>query len=59
MEEEDEIVLITNRGTLIRTPVRDISLMGRNTQGVKLINLLRDERLVGVERVVEDGEVVI
>lgn len=59
VEEEDEIVLITNRGTLIRTPVCDISLMGRNTQGVKLINLLEGERLVGVERIVEDGEAAI
>ncbi|MGR6034353.1 MAG: DNA gyrase subunit A [Candidatus Nitrosoglobus sp.] len=59
VEEEDEIVLITNGGTLIRTPVCDISLMGRNTQGVKLINLLGGERLVGIDRIVEDGEAAI
>ncbi len=59
VEEEDEIVLITNGGTLIRTPVDDISLMGRNTQGVKLINLPEDERLVGIERIVEDGEAAL
>jgi DNA gyrase subunit A len=59
VEEEDEIVLITNEGTLIRTPVRDISRMGRNTQGVKLINLLEGERLVGIDRIVEDGEAAI
>lgn len=59
VEEEDEIVLITNGGTLIRTPVCDIPLMGRNTQGVKLINLLGGERLVGIDRIVEDGEAAI
>jgi DNA gyrase subunit A len=58
VEEEDEIVLITNEGTLIRTPVCDISLMGRNTQGVRLINL-EGERLVGIDRIVEDGEAAI
>jgi DNA gyrase subunit A len=56
VEEEDEIMLITNGGTLIRTPVADISVMGRNTQGVKLINLPEGERLVGIERIVENGE---
>jgi DNA gyrase subunit A len=59
VEEEDEIVLITTGGTLIRTPVCDIPLMGRNTQGVKLINLLEGERLVGIDRIVEDGEAAI
>lgn len=56
VEKEDEVVLISNGGTLIRTPVDDISLMGRNTQGVKLINLLEGERLVGIDRIVEDEE---
>ncbi|ADJ27144.1 DNA gyrase subunit A [Nitrosococcus watsonii] len=56
VEKEDEVVLISNGGTLIRTPVDNISLMGRNTQGVKLINLQEGERLVGIERIVEDGE---
>ncbi|KFI23952.1 DNA gyrase subunit A [Nitrosococcus oceani] len=56
VEKEDEVVLISDGGTLIRTPVDNISLMGRNTQGVKLINLQEGERLVGIERIVEDGE---
>lgn len=59
VEEEDEIVLITNGGTLIRMPVSGISLVGRNTQGVRLINLPRGERLVGIERIVENGEAVV
>jgi DNA gyrase subunit A len=51
--DDDEIMLISNGGTLVRTRVNEISTMGRNTQGVRLINLQNDERLVGVERIVE------
>jgi DNA gyrase subunit A len=54
--DDDQIMLITNGGTLVRTPVKDVSLVGRNTQGVRLINLSNDEKLVGVERVVEDED---
>jgi DNA gyrase subunit A len=53
VQDEDEIMLISNAGTLVRTRVNEISTMGRNAQGVRLINLHNDERLVGVERVVE------
>ena len=49
--ENDEIMLITRKGTLIRTPVAGISVVGRNTQGVKLIALAADEPLVGVQRI--------
>src|SRR5688572_22526308 len=51
----DEIMLISDKGTLVRTRVDEISLQGRNTQGVRLIKLKEGERLVGVERV-EDPE---
>jgi len=51
--DDDEIMLISNGGTLVRTRVNEISTMGRNTQGVRLINLHNDERLVGVERIVD------
>jgi DNA gyrase subunit A len=44
-------MLITSAGTLVRTPVADISVLGRNTQGVRLIRLDQDDRLVGIERV--------
>lgn len=54
--DDDQIMLITNGGTLVRTPVKDVSLVGRNTQGVRLINLSNDEKLVGVERVIEDED---
>ncbi|MFQ5644362.1 MAG: DNA gyrase C-terminal beta-propeller domain-containing protein, partial [Thiogranum sp.] len=53
VSDEDEIMLISNGGTLVRTRVNEISTMGRNTQGVRLINLQNDERLVGVERIVD------
>ena len=48
---DDEIMLITDGGTLVRTPVTDVSQMGRNTQGVRLIRLNEDENLVEVERI--------
>ncbi|MEX2524575.1 MAG: DNA gyrase subunit A [Gammaproteobacteria bacterium] len=56
VRDEDEIMLISNHGTLIRTPVRDVSVMGRNTQGVRLVSLGEDEKLAGVERIVEYGD---
>jgi DNA gyrase subunit A len=48
---DHEIMLISSGGTLVRTPVSDISIVGRNTQGVRLIRLEEAERLVGVERI--------
>ena len=51
VSQEDEIMLITTNGTLVRTHVDEISVMGRNTQGVKLISLGEDESLSGVERI--------
>ncbi len=49
--DDDEIMLISASGTLVRTPVDDISVLGRNTQGVRLIRLAEDEALVGLERI--------
>ncbi|MGM0680306.1 MAG: DNA gyrase C-terminal beta-propeller domain-containing protein, partial [Pseudomonadota bacterium] len=49
--EEDEMMLITSRGTLVRTKVDEVSIMGRNTQGVKLISLGEGEKLSGIERI--------
>jgi len=48
----DEIMLISDQGTLIRTRVDEISVISRNTQGVKLINLSESEKLIGIRRVV-------
>ena len=49
----EELMLISNMGTLVRTAIDEVSVLGRNTQGVRLINLRGEERLVGVERIVE------
>jgi DNA gyrase subunit A len=47
----EEIMLISSTGTLVRTTVDEISIQGRNTQGVRLIRLGEGERLVGIERI--------
>lgn len=53
VKQDDEIMLITTGGVLIRTRVKEVRKMNRATQGVKLINLDEGEKLVGLERVVE------
>ncbi len=55
VQEADEIMLISDQGTLVRTPVADVSVVGRNTQGVRLIALRDGEKLVQVARI-EDSE---
>ena len=52
----EEIMLISDRGTLVRTRVDEVSVMSRNTQGVTLIKVQEDEKLVGVARVEEPEE---
>ncbi|MGB7758105.1 MAG: DNA gyrase subunit A [Salinisphaera sp.] len=57
VSEDDEIMLISNMGTLIRTAVSEVSVLGRNTQGVRIIRVADDQRLVGVDRIaVEDAD---
>jgi DNA gyrase subunit A len=51
VSEDDEIMLISSGGTLVRTPTAEVSVMGRNTQGVRLIRLDKGDTLVGMERV--------
>ncbi len=51
VDDGDEVMLITTGGVLVRTPVDEISVVGRNTQGVTLIRLDEDERLVEIEQV--------
>jgi DNA gyrase subunit A len=53
-DDQDEVMLISAGGTLVRTRVNEISVMGRNTQGVRLISLDAGEKLVGIERILED-----
>jgi DNA gyrase subunit A len=54
--DEDQAMLITSGGTLIRTRAKEISIVGRNTQGVTLIGLEEGEHLAGLERVAESEE---
>lgn len=49
----DEVILISDRGTLVRTRVDEIRIAGRNSQGVRLIRVSENEKLVGLQRVVE------
>jgi DNA gyrase subunit A len=60
VSQEQELMMISSNGTLVRTPVADVSVQGRNTQGVRLIRLDEGERLTGVESVekldVEEGD---
>jgi DNA gyrase subunit A len=57
VREDDEIMLISSSGTLVRTAVSDISIIGRNTQGVTLIRVEEGQRLVGLARIesIEDA----
>jgi DNA gyrase subunit A len=48
---DDEIMLMSQNGVLVRTPVKDISVVGRNTQGVRLIRLEEGDLLSGLERI--------
>ena len=52
---DDEVMLMSQAGVLVRTPVKDISVVGRNTQGVRLIRLEEGDQLSGLERI--DGMV--
>ena len=54
----DELMLISNQGTLVRTRTDEVSELGRNTQGVRVIRTKEGEYLVGVERIDEPAEVV-
>lgn len=51
VNENDEIMLITDGGILVRTPVEGISVVGRNTQGVRIIRLDSGEKVIGVDRI--------
>jgi DNA gyrase subunit A len=57
VETTDEVMLINSSGTLVRVPVDEIPVLGRNTQGVRVMRLAEDEMVVGVERVAaENGD---
>ena len=54
--DEDEMMLISNKGTLVRARAVDVSIIGRNTQGVTLINIAKGEKLVSVAKIAETEE---
>ncbi|MCP5335748.1 MAG: DNA gyrase subunit A [Oceanospirillaceae bacterium] len=54
--DTDDVMMISDQGTLVRTPVKDVSVLGRNTQGVTLIRIAEDEKLVSIERICESEE---
>lgn len=57
VDSTDDIILISDKGTLVRTPVEHVASSGRNTQGVTLIRLSKDEKLVAMARVEhEEGD---
>jgi DNA gyrase subunit A len=60
VEEQDEMMLITDNGTLVRTRVNEVSVIGRNTQGVRIIRTAEDEHVVALQRIdeVEEDDVL-
>jgi DNA gyrase subunit A len=56
IEEQDQIMLVTTGGQLIRCPVDGIRIAGRSTQGVIVFSTAEGERVVSVERLSEEGE---
>lgn len=59
VEDQDEIMLITDNGTLVRTRVNEVSVIGRNTQGVRIIRTVEGEHVVALQRIdeIEEPEV--
>ena len=56
VDETDQILLVTDQGQLIRTPVRQVRMVGRNTSGVIIFRTSEDEHVVSVERLADTGE---
>lgn len=54
IDAKDDLMLISDQGTLVRTRAKEVALVGRNTQGVTLIRVAGDEKLVGVVRIAYD-----
>mgnify|MGYP000722307918 FL=1 len=54
--DEDEMMLISNKGTLVRARAADVSIIGRNTQGVTLINIAENEQLVSIAKIAESDD---
>ena len=54
--DKDDLMIITDKGQVIRTKISGISLLGRNTQGVRLINVKPDEKVIAIEKIVDPDE---
>ena len=54
VSDEDQVMLITNKGMLVRTKVSEINVIGRNTQGVTIIRLKEGEKLVSLAPISEE-----
>lgn len=54
--DEDEMMLISNKGTLVRARAADVSIIGRNTQGVTLIKIAQGEQLVSIAKIAESND---
>ncbi|MFT6625046.1 MAG: DNA gyrase subunit A, partial [Cycloclasticus sp.] len=57
VDETDELMLITDGGTLVRTRTKEISILGRNTQGVRVIRPGKDEKVIGLDRIASLGDI--
>jgi DNA gyrase subunit A len=56
VSDKEDLMIITDKGQVIRTKISGISLLGRNTQGVRLINVKPDEKVVAVEKMAESED---
>ena len=56
IDEKDQIMLVTDGGQLIRCPVHDVRIAGRNTQGVRIFKTEAEEKVVSVERITEEAD---
>jgi DNA gyrase subunit A len=52
--DEDDLMIITDKGTMIRQPIATINIIGRNTQGVRLIKLKDDAKIASVTKVIKE-----
>jgi DNA gyrase subunit A len=57
VNENDEVLIVTTKGKIIRTPVTDIRIIGRNTKGVRIVKLDEDDRIERVEKIASEEEI--
>ena len=56
VEEDDEIILTSKEGMIVRIPVKDIRIQGRSTMGVRIMRLNEGDKVVSVAKIIENGE---